>query len=387
VATTGGVGSAWAQQSSYAASVFYACARLLPGVQQVLVTPLLPQAGATACPPGEAAEVAMLHAMAGHLQQARQLLGQLQPVHLACLSGWALINLAWAWVALFPPRYAEEAPQAAPPSSPAPAPAPAPPKRGRRAAAGPTGPALLGSSARLGPLLLRAWVQRRRSRQPDQERSQLALVLAELEDRPTLGWGPTDSAALLATMPKDRARVIGGTETSSSQKEVAQALQALGWAVELEAALPGAPQGPAGPYRTNVLVSRTPWGAPCCVAVVFDGPMHYLKVPARVLGGPTILRNRQLVRRVSHLLCVPWWEWQEHRDSPQAYLEGRLQAAGLVQGPASLSAAAPPSRSQPPAGGLEAAAPASHSQPPATQALRNKPGRPRKVPQTAAGTG
>jgi hypothetical protein len=79
-------GSAWAQQGTYAATMLYACAWLLPEAE--------------AAGPEQRR---VLQSMAAQLQQARAVLGGLQPEHLSVMDQQDTYNLLWAWAALLPP--------------------------------------------------------------------------------------------------------------------------------------------------------------------------------------------------------------------------------------------------------------------------------------------
>jgi hypothetical protein len=128
-----------------------------------------------------------------------------------------------------------------------------------------------------------------------------------------------------------------GLTSSSAEGKVHAALRALGYAGSSgqQAVTPGTAAGTAG-MHADLYVTRTPSGQPCCVAVQFDGPSHYLQHPPevhRLLNGSTVLRNRQLGRRVDHLLCIPWRDWHALKGSKQAqqaYLQRRLAEAGVV---------------------------------------------------------
>lgn len=118
-----------------------------------------------------------------------------------------------------------------------------------------------------------------------------------------------------------------GYESNRSQREVHTAPESLGFAVELEGLTVEGIRG----MRTDVLITGTPSGQPCRVAIEFDGPTHYRQHPLQLLGDSTLLRNRQLARRVDSLVCTPWWEWAEvqgNRDAQQSYLKNKL--AGVL---------------------------------------------------------
>lgn len=51
------------------------------------------------------------------------------------------------------------------------------------------------------------------------------------------------------------------------------------------------------------------------VAIEFNGPDHYLAVPAYAPTGSTLLRRRQLQRHTKFVVSVPWWEWAARQSS------------------------------------------------------------------------
>lgn len=71
------------------------------------------------------------------------------------------------------------------------------------------------------------------------------------------------------------------------------------------------------------------------VAVEVDGPSHYLKGEwggaSREMTGPTKLRNRQLEALGWRVVVVPYWEWDQNKNSQaerHAYLSHKLNMNG-----------------------------------------------------------
>jgi hypothetical protein len=161
-----------------------------------------------------------------------------------------------------------------------------------------------------------------------------AAVPSSLLDAAEAAWvGARDTGQRITDLDGFRS----GFTSSSAEGKVHAALQALGYTTAngQQAVTPGTAAGTTG-MRADALLTRTPSGQRCCVAVEFDGPHHYLQHPPEVqqlLNGSTVLRNQQLGRRVDHLLCIPWREWRDLKGSKQAqqaYLQRRLAEAGAA---------------------------------------------------------
>jgi hypothetical protein len=129
--------------------------------------------------------------------------------------------------------------------------------------------------------------------------------------------GLPDGSVLTAARAAGRS--VGQPVTISvGQREVARALQQLGYTVELEM------QSPDGLMSADIRVTALPDGSPCSMAVEFDGPYHYItEYTARGsvedrLKGPTRLRNALLQARFPDgVVCIPWFEWKTATASGQ----------------------------------------------------------------------
>jgi hypothetical protein len=114
---------------------------------------------------------------------------------------------------------------------------------------------------------------------------------------------------------------------SAGQREVASALQQLGYTVQEEM------KSPDGVMSADVGVTALPDGSSCSIAVEFDGPSHYVteysgsgSVRDR-LDGPTRLRNTFLHTRFPDgLVCIPWREWvtATRAGQQEEYLSKRM---------------------------------------------------------------
>jgi hypothetical protein len=257
--------------------------------------------------------------MAAHLQQARAVLGSLQPEHLATMDQQGIYNLMWAWAAFLPPA--------------------------------PAAPVTQLVSA--GQVLLQACAQRWQQDSRTVLRVELLQLHTAVMEARERGLGLSTAAVPSSLLDAAEAAWVGardagelstdadgfqsGFTSSSAEGKVHAALQALGYTAAdgQEAVTPGTKAGTTG-MRADALLTRTPSGQPCCVAFEFDGPSHYLQHPREVqqlLDGATVLRNQQLGRRVDHLLCIPWGEWRDLKGSKQAqqaYLQRRLAEAGVA---------------------------------------------------------
>jgi hypothetical protein len=122
---------------------------------------------------------------------------------------------------------------------------------------------------------------------------------------------------------------------SARQREVASALQQLGYTTQLEM------KSPDGVMSVDVGVTALPDGSPCSIAVEFDGPTHFMTdnsstspssnrgAPVDRVDGPTRLRNALLQARFSDgVVCIPWKEWvaAEQRHQQEEYLRVALAA-------------------------------------------------------------
>jgi hypothetical protein len=146
--------------------------------------------------------------------------------------------------------------------------------------------------------------------------------------------GLPDGAVLTAAKAAGRS---AGQEVTVSvgQREVAGALQQLGYTVQLEM------QSPGGLMSADIGVTALPDGSPCSIAVEYDGPYHYVteytaegSVEDR-LNGPTRLRNALLQARFPDgVVCIPWKEWGAAKLSGQQeeYLRGTMAAGVDVLG-------------------------------------------------------
>jgi hypothetical protein len=84
----------------------------------------------------------------------------------------------------------------------------------------------------------------------------------------------------------------------------------------------------------DVVVTALPDRTPCRIAIMCDGPCHYLTLFGSSsnyrLDGPTRLRNTLLRPRFPDgLLCVPWFEWdalEGQTAAQEEYLRSRLEA-------------------------------------------------------------
>jgi hypothetical protein len=141
---------------------------------------------------------------------------------------------------------------------------------------------------------------------------------------PGLPDGPVLAAARAA------GRSAGQEVTVSvGQREVACALQQLGYTVQLEM------QSPDGLMNADIGVTALPDGSPCSIAVEYDGPYHYVteytaggSIEDR-LEGPTRLRNALLQPRFPDgVVCIPWYEWKVAavRGQQEEYLRGAMAA-------------------------------------------------------------
>jgi hypothetical protein len=138
--------------------------------------------------------------------------------------------------------------------------------------------------------------------------------------------GLPDGSVLAAARAAGRG--VGQPVTVSvGQREVASALQQLGYTVQLEM------QSPDGLMSADIGVTALPDGSPCSIAVEFDGPTHYVteytaegSVEDR-LNGPTRLRNAFLQARFPDgVVCIPWFEWKTAAvcNQQQEYLRGAM---------------------------------------------------------------
>ncbi len=104
---------------------------------------------------------------------------------------------------------------------------------------------------------------------------------------------------------------------SRSHNQVVKLLREWGFEVEVEAKAPGGGgEGEGGgggsalePMLVDILVTRLPGGAPCGLAVEFDGAPHFLEQPRRAYNGASALRHAQLRRRARGPLLLNYHEW------------------------------------------------------------------------------
>eukprot|EP00198_Chlamydomonas_reinhardtii_P011829 XP_001701166.1 predicted protein [Chlamydomonas reinhardtii] len=184
------------------------------------------------------------------------------------------------------------------------------------------------AASALAPALVREAVRRREEFQTEELR-QLWQAQHELggEVAEALARSPDLLAAMEAAVSAKRAT---GSTTSSTQEQVAEALQRLLQKGRL----------PIVSVRMEVVVEGVlglvdmvaDWSDGRRVAIEVDGPDHFLTHrkddPSAVIGS-TALRNRQLRRAFGEggLLCVPYWEWYGLRtpSTQEAYLLQQLQ--------------------------------------------------------------
>ncbi|PNW72727.1 hypothetical protein CHLRE_15g638954v5 [Chlamydomonas reinhardtii] len=196
------------------------------------------------------------------------------------------------------------------------------------------------AASALAPALVREAVRRREEFQTEELR-QLWQAQHELggEVAEALARSPDLLAAMEAAVSAKRAT---GSTTSSTQEQVAEALQRLLQKGRL----------PIVSVRMEVVVEGVlglvdmvaDWSDGRRVAIEVDGPDHFLTHrkddPSAVIGS-TALRNRQLRRAFGEggLLCVPYWEWYGLRtpSTQEAYLLQQLQ--DLLSGASSGTAA------------------------------------------------
>jgi hypothetical protein len=123
----------------------------------------------------------------------------------------------------------------------------------------------------------------------------------------------------------------GKLTPSGRQKEVARALQQLGYTVQVEM------KSPDGVMSADVGVNALPDGSPCSIAVEYDGQSHYVTeysgsvTVGDSLDGPTRLRNVFLHARFPDgLVCIPWKEWVAVTKAGQQEEYLRRVVAGVL---------------------------------------------------------
>ncbi|PNW72730.1 hypothetical protein CHLRE_15g638956v5 [Chlamydomonas reinhardtii] len=184
------------------------------------------------------------------------------------------------------------------------------------------------AASALAPALVREAVRRREEFQTEELR-QLWQAQHELggEVAEALARSPDLLAAMEAAVSAKRAT---GSTTSSTQEQVAEALQRLlqkGRLPIVSVRMEVVVEGVLG--RVDIVAD---WSDGRRVAIEVDGPDHFLTHrkddPSAVIGS-TALRNRQLRRAFGEggLLCVPYWEWYGLRtpSTQEAYLLQQLQ--------------------------------------------------------------
>jgi hypothetical protein len=120
---------------------------------------------------------------------------------------------------------------------------------------------------------------------------------------------------------------------SPGQKQVNSCLRQMGYSTQLEGL------SPDSLMRADIVITALPDGRPCCIAVEFDGPSHYVTEQAASTGaadrleGPTRLRNLLLSRCFPDgVLCIYWRDWAAAKGGKEAQKEWLRKAlAKLVR--------------------------------------------------------
>jgi hypothetical protein len=106
---------------------------------------------------------------------------------------------------------------------------------------------------------------------------------------------------------------------SPGQKQVNSCLRQMGYSTQLEGL------SPDSLVRADIVITALPDGRPCCIAVEFDGPPHYMTEQAASTGaadrleGPTRLRNLLLSRCFPDgVLCIYWRDWAAAEGGKEA---------------------------------------------------------------------